>query len=251
MWSWKPYQSVADRKIKAEKTISKMQKKGKKLNPVRIESRKIATSFWGNAWCKHLESLSDYVTRLPRGRSYVRHGAVIDLVVQGGKIKALVLGSEVYNVSISITKVDQTKWGAILKKCSGSIASVIELLQGKFSSAVMKTITDQQNGLFPLEKEISFECDCYDWASMCKHIAAALYGIGARLDVEPELIFVLRQVNHMELLHSVTYQTEMIGPAKSKVIDNQDLSDLFGIDIDERSFKPTPIKTKLKPKIKK
>jgi uncharacterized Zn finger protein len=231
-WGWRPYESVEDRKLRAEKTIAKMEKKGLKLCPIRIEGRQIVTSFWGKAWCSHLESFSDYATRLPRGRSYARHGSVINLVASKGKVEALVQGSELYNVSIHITKVDNEKWQAILKKCSGEIASIIELLQGKLSSAVMATITDKQNGLFPLPKEISLKCSCPDWAGMCKHIAAALYGVGTRLDLEPELLFTLRNVDHMELLQSATISTKTIGSAKSKTLEDQDLSALFGIDFD-------------------
>jgi uncharacterized Zn finger protein len=29
---------------------------------------------------------------------------------------------------------------------------------------------------------------------MCKHVAAVLYGIGARIDERPELLFLLRSV---------------------------------------------------------
>ena len=241
-WGWRAYESVGARKSKAEKTIAKMEKKGIKLYPIRIEGRSITQSFWGNAWCKHLESFSDYENRLPRGRSYVRHGAVISLEASQGKINALVQGSEIYNVNINISKVDDTKWQTILKKCSGEISSLIELLQGKVSSAVMTTITDKHSGLFPLPKEISLKCSCSDWADMCKHIAAVLYGIGNRLDINPELLFALRNVDHMELLKSATIRTESFGVAKSKTLENQDLSALFGIDLDEEPLKNKKIK---------
>ena len=132
-WDSRPYESVAKRKRKAEQTIVNMEKKGRKLFPIRIEGRKLTKSFWGNAWCKHLESFSDYATRLPRGRSYARHGSVINLESQNGKIEALVQGSEIYDVSITIQKVENQKWQVILRKCAGEIASIIELLQGKIS----------------------------------------------------------------------------------------------------------------------
>ena len=243
-WDWPPYESVTERKRKAEKTIVNMEKKGRKLFPVRIEGRKITKSFWGNAWCKHLESFSDYATRLPRGRSYARHGSVINLESKNGEIEALVQGSEIYDVSITIQKVEQQKWQVILKKCAGEIASIIELLQGKISSAVMTTMTDKQNGLFPSPKEISFKCSCYDFAKMCKHIAAVLYGIGARLDHEPELLFNLRNVNHMELITNVAISTSSTGTIKTKVIESQDLSTLFGIELDTPSSPHSKIKLK-------
>lgn len=230
-WRWAPYKSVANRQRDAEKTIVKLQKQGQKVSPVRVEGIKIASSFWGRAWCDHLESFSDYQSRLPRGRSYVRHGAVIHLEVSNREISALVQGSALYNVSVKIKAVKDETWQAILKKCSGEVSSLIEILQGKFSSAVMGIIIDKRTGLFPLSEEIEFKCSCYDWANMCKHVAAVLYGIGARLDLEPELIFMLRDVDHMELL-DITVTGVATSPSKSKIIENQDLSALFGIDID-------------------
>ena len=231
-WDWKPYESVAERKQKAEKTIAKIEKKtGKKLSPIKIEGKKIADSFWGKAWCKHIESFGDYESRLSRGRSYARHGSVIDLKILPGVVKSMVQGSEIYDVDINIVPLDTNKWNDIVNKCSGQISSVIELLQGKISSSIMTSIADQQNGLFPLQKEISFDCSCPDFASMCKHIAAVFYGIGSRLDLEPELLFMLRKVDHMELVNNVTIATK--SKKSAKTIQNQDLSELFGIDIDD------------------
>lgn len=236
-WGWPRYVSVSERRIKAEKTVSKMLKKGQKISPVKLDGRILAKTFWGKAWCDHLESFSDYETRLPRGRSYVRNGSVIHLDIEAGKVAALVQGSSLYKVQIDIQSVDQNKWGAILKKCSGEIDSVVELLQGKLSSAVMKTMTDKQNGLLPLPKEISLTCSCPDWAEMCKHVAAALYGVGARLDHEPQLLFKLRKVDHMELINHTTLKTPSARPSKSNVIENQNLSELFGIEIADKPAK--------------
>ena len=237
-----PYVSVAQRKKNAEKTIAKKIKKGEKISPVRIEGKKIANTFWGEAWCDHLESFSDYESRLPRGRSCVRHSAVIHLGIKKGSIEGMVQGSELYKVNIKITPVTKIKWEDIAKKCSGEIGSVIELLQGKLSSAVMKTITDKQQGLFPLPNEISLKCSCPDWADMCKHVAAVLYGVGARLDTMPELLFTLRNADHMELITNAAIQTGIEKPTKSKTVADQDLSALFGIDIEDNIEKPVKLK---------
>ena len=245
-YSWKPYQSVDERKKEAEKTIKKLQKKGKILDPVRIEGRIIAKTFWGKSWCKHLESFSDYDTRLPRGRSYARCGAIIDLKLEQGKITALVQGSEMYDITINIEQVDQQKWQNIIQKCTGEISSVIELLQGKISENVMGIITDKTNGLFPDLSNIKMKCDCYDWAKMCKHIAAVFYGIGARLDEKPELIFTLRGVDYKELISSSTINFKSTKQAKGKVVEDQDLASLFGIDIED-----SIVKTSKKAKNKK
>lgn len=223
-------------------------------HPIVIEGRTIANTFWGKAWCKNLESYSDYANRLPRGRSYVRNGSVIDLKVGEGEITALVNGSSIYKVKITITKVVTNKWNKIVNECAGKIDSLIELLQGKFSKAVMQIMTDTEKGLFPHPKEIKLSCSCPDWADMCKHIAAVLYGIGARLDDKPEELFILRKVDHDELIakagtHSFTQTTVL---ESDQILDGSDLSTLFGIDMGDVSKKDlTPSNQNIKLKNKK
>ncbi len=228
-----PYVSVAKRRQKAAKTAAQMAKRGEKVSPIRIEGRTIAKTFWGKGWCDHLESFSDFANRLPRGRTYVRNGSVIHLNVSHGQIEALVQGSSLYKVNIEIKSVADKKWQKVLSDCSGQIDSIVELLQGKLSSGVMKTITDKQNGLFPQPKEISLHCSCPDWAEMCKHVAAVLYGVGARLDKEPELLFKLRNVDHLDLISKASLKAPSKRSAKAQVIEGEDLSNLFGIEMDD------------------
>lgn len=227
-----PYVSVAERRKNAQKLVEKLKKKGQTLNPIQIEGRTITRTFWGKSWCNHLESFSDYDNRLPRGRTYVRNGSVIDLSIGNGKIAAMVSGSSIYNVEIKISQLDNLCWKRIVEDCSGKIESLIELLQGKFSKNVMEVITQPDKGLFPHPRQIEFDCSCPDYASMCKHVAAVLYGVGARLDDRPEELFVLRQVDHLDLLDNVNVSiltTDDQG--ESALGSDQDLSSLFGIDI--------------------
>ncbi|PKN04802.1 MAG: hypothetical protein CVU74_05075, partial [Deltaproteobacteria bacterium HGW-Deltaproteobacteria-9] len=193
---WKPYVPVAQRRAKAEKVATKAKKAGKDLHPVVAAGRRaIAHTFWGKAWCDNLEAYSDFENRLPRGRTYVRNGSVIDLKIEPGKVRALVMGSRLYQIEISIAAVSDSHWQALAKECTGAIASLVELLQGKLSQAVMTRICQPTTGLFPAPRDIQLDCSCPDWATMCKHVAAVLYGVGARLDAQPELLFTLRQVD--------------------------------------------------------
>jgi uncharacterized Zn finger protein len=244
---WKPYVSVAKRRSQAQSKLKKLQKSGLDVQPIEIEGRKIAKSFWGAAWCDHLESFGDYANRIPRGRTYVRNGSVCHLAIKKGKIEAMVSGSEMYNIKVSITRLDIDRWNGVKKKCTGHVSSVLELLQGKLSASVMGVVTDKKTGLFPSPKEIKFSCDCPDYASMCKHIAAVLYGVGARLDSQPELLFTLRGVNHHEL---ITADIAVAGSAPKKGvrrrIASDALADVFGIDMAEDT--PVP---KVLAKVKK
>ena len=224
------YIPVATRRKQAAHLVEKLKKKGQTINPIIIEGRSIAKTFWGKQWCKNLESYSDYESRLPRGRTYVRNGSVIDLTIGSGEVKALVSGSSVYTVNITIACVDPTQWDSIVKECSGKIDSLIELLQGKLSKGVMEIITQPKSGLFPHPKDIKLTCSCPDYASMCKHVAAVLYGVGARLDEQPESLFLLRQANHLDLLESAEWTVPQTSGQDSPTLDT-DLGSLFGIDL--------------------
>ncbi len=232
-WGYAPYVRVADRKVQAIKLVAKLKQQGQDVSPILIEGRLISTTFWGKAWCKHLEAYSDYKNRLPRGRTCVRNGSVIDLKVNAGTIKALVNGSSVYTVDVTIDPLPSSKWDTLIKECSGKIESLIELLQGTFSKGVMEIITHREKGLFPHPKEIKLNCSCPDWADMCKHVAAVLYGIGARLDERPEDLFLLRHVDHKALLVQARSATldKALDP-RTKTVTG-DLSALFGIDIED------------------
>src|SRR6266498_3033873 len=198
---WRPYVPVARRKANAKAFALKLAKKEKRaLAPVELPGRLIAASFWGKAWCENLEQYSDFANRLPRGRTYLRNGSVIDLQIERAKIKAIVSGSEIYRVTIDISTLPATVWARIKKDCARSVDSLIDLLQGKFDQGVMERLSRCDCGLFPQPKEIKMACSCPDWAGMCKHVAATLYGVGARLDIDPELLFTLRDVDHLELI---------------------------------------------------
>lgn len=232
---WKPYVPVAKRREKALKMAMKEKKAGKTLSPVIIEGRKIAKTFWGTAWCDNLESYSDYQNRLPRGRTYVRNGSIIDLVIGPGKVSAQVMGSNLYTIKIVIAPVSESHWKSLVKECTGSIASLVELLQGKFSKSVMERICQPKTGLFPPPKDITLNCSCPDWAVMCKHVAAVLYGIGARLDDVPELLFTLRQVDAGDLVTQAAELPDKAtkAPSRGKVLDDDQLADVFGLEMDE------------------
>lgn len=230
---WKKYVPVAKRRAKAQAHAKKLDKDGKPLEPVVVNSRSIANTFWGKAWCNNLEAYSDYANRLPRARTYVRNGSVIDLKILPGKVMAQVVGSSRYRIEIDIQPMAIPRWRELIKDCTGSIESLVELLQGQLSDAVMQRICTPKTGLFPSPAEIRFECSCPDWADMCKHVGAALYGVGARLDTDPQLLFTLRKVDANDLLSAQTADitTPKKTPATSRVLSDDALADLFDIDM--------------------
>ena len=237
---WAPYVPVAERRRRAMRKMESLRKKGVDVQPVQIDGRKIAKTFWGEAWCDHLEAFSDFANRLPRGRTYVRNGSVCHLAVAKGQIEAKVSGSKLYTVQVKIKTLVGKKWKAIKGRCSGQIGSLLELLQGRLSDQVMQVVTDRSEGLFPLPGEISFECSCPDWASMCKHVAAVLYGVGARLDEKPELLFALRGVNHDELIAADAEKAVAAATSrgKSKRLAIAEIENVFGIDLDSGGSAP-------------
>jgi uncharacterized Zn finger protein len=253
---WRSYVPVAQRRANALREMAKLRKKGHPVSPVTIEGRAIAKTFWGKAWCENLEGYSDFANRLPRGRTYVRNGSVIDLQIGPGEIQALVSGSDIYRVVVRVVPVTKARWESICKDCAGAIDSLIELLQGRFSKGVMERICRQNTGLFPSPREIKLSCSCPDSAGMCKHVAAVLYGIGARVDQQPELLFRLHKVDEKELIAGAGQGLPLASktPAASKVLGGDDLSAMFGLDMGEDAavIAPKAAKTKAaKPRAKK
>jgi uncharacterized Zn finger protein len=252
-WGFRPYVSKAQRQRKASAELAKLKKKGHPISPVNVDGRKIADTFWGKAWCENLEGYSDFENRLPRGRTYVRNGSVIDLQIGSGEIKALVSGSSIYRVVVKVAPVGKARWQSICKDCAGAIDSLIELLQGRFSKGVMERVCRQKTGLFPSPHEIEFSCSCPDWADMCKHVAAVLYGIGARLDQKPDLLFRLHQVDEKELIAGAGKGLPLSkgAPSAKKVVAGEDLAALFGLDMvpETPAAKPNPAKPRAVKKV--
>jgi uncharacterized Zn finger protein len=234
LYGWAPYVSAAQRRREAELAQKRLAKQlGRPLSPVVIAGRKIATTFWGQGWCQNLERYSDFATRLPRGRSYVRNRCVVDLQIEPGTVTARVSGTDLYTVKIGVAAVPKARWRAIARDVAGAIDSVIELLQGRLSTHVMARLTAQGAGLFPSPTEITMSCSCPDWARMCKHVAAVLYGIGARLDTDPALLFTLRKVKQEDLIARAGTAGALTKGRKTsrRVIDESALGDVFGIDL--------------------
>ena len=250
--AWPRYVPVAERRRKAAKKVAALKKNGREIVPIEVSGRTIASTFWGKAWCDNLEAYSDYANRLPRGRTYVRNGSVVDLHIESGRVVALVNGSELYSVEIAIKGLSKPRWTEIKERCAGQIDSLVELLQGAFSRSVMEVIARKGEGLFPVPAEINLKCSCPDWATMCKHVAAALYGVGARLDDRPDLLFALRGVDPAEMIEAAVQQPMRNSKgAAGRVLATDTLSSVFGVDIDlgdDEPPTPATATTSSKPK---
>ena len=243
-WYYRPYESIAKRKSRAQRTLKRLQKKHPDLEPILIEGKGLAKTWWGKAWNSNLENYADFSNRIGRGRSYVKNGFVLDLKITRGKIDALVMGTEPkpYSIQIKIAALSKKKKETIKKKSKDKIDSLQELLEGKFPKGLEEIFTAKGAGLFPSPKEIKMGCSCPDWATMCKHVAATLYGVGARLDQAPELFFSLRGVDVGDLVDFAVKQrkTELLDSVSrkkksSRVIKDgeAELSTLFNIDFSE------------------
>jgi uncharacterized Zn finger protein len=242
-YEWREYVPVAERRRQAQQKLKTLRKKGQSVSPVMIEGRTIAKSFWGQSWCTNLERYSDFASRLPRGRTYVRNGSVVDLQIAKGEVTAFVSGSELYKIKIDIAPVTKKHWKGICRDCAGTIDSLVELLQGRLAKGVMDRVCREGDGLFPSPDEIKLSCSCPDWADMCKHVAAALYGVGARLDEQPRLLFVLRGVDENELLAGADQDFSLTksAPAGPKVLDESDVAALFGLEMAETVSSETSV----------
>ena len=246
---WAPYVSVGQRRRQAAIELSRLAKSGQSTSPVIIKGRTIAGTAWGKAWCANMERYSDYANRLPRGRTYVRNGSVIDLQLTPGQVVARVSGSSIYRTTLTVQPVPKTKWHQICADCAGGIDSLVELLRGRLSKAVMDRLCRQGDGLFPAPRDIRFECSCPDSAAMCKHVAAVLYGVGARFDHQPELLFTLRQVDAADLLSKAGSGVETTPVIGERTLAEDDVSALFGLEMDRGMAAPRPPVTRTTGKV--
>ncbi len=229
-----PYVTVAEKRQRAMQKAKQLAKKGEVLNPVVLDGTAIARTFWGKAWCTNVETYQDYANRLPRGRSYVRANAVIDLKLLPGKITAMVMGTSLYNITLTIKPLAPGRWNALKQKCVGKIASLLELIRGNLPKEILQEFCDPKSGLFPAMDEIQFSCSCPDYAHMCKHCAAVLYAVGHRLDEEPSLFFTLRGLDPNELLGATAVDVLAGdgGTEDSGLGTDVDIEDVFGVKLD-------------------
>ncbi|MDR3254717.1 MAG: SWIM zinc finger family protein [Synergistaceae bacterium] len=233
-WGYHEYVPVGKKKAFAQKKLDKLRKKDPDISPIVIEGKKIATTFWGAAWNRNLESYADYTNRIKRGSAYVKNGFVVDLRIKEGLVLALVQGSHLYEVKITIDELPAGKWKKILEQCGHSIANMAELAEGKFPKDLAEIFLQQNSGLFPSPKEIHFDCDCPDWAYMCKHVAAVLYGVGARFDREALLFFTLRGIPFEDLLKKsiegkLANMLKNAGNKSKRVLGDDSIADIFNL----------------------
>jgi uncharacterized Zn finger protein len=229
---WAPRKTATQRRADSARKIRDAARRGTPMSPVVLAGRKIAETFWGKAWCDNLERYQDFAYRLDRGRSYLRSGSVIDLKLEPGKVLASVSGSSLYKVAIEIDAIKPDAWRAIQRECAGGIGSRLDLLAGRLSEPVMARLCADRTGMFPAPSSIRFTCSCPDYAIMCKHVAATMYGVGARLDRSPELLFTLRRVSADELLASALSELPA-KPSPGRVLATGGLAALFGLELAE------------------
>ena len=232
--SW-DFDEVKEQKASVQREIAKRLKLGETF--VKLEapqgSKKLASTFWGKAWCDHLQTYQEYDHRLPRGRSYLRQGNVYQLKIEPGLVSAVVAGSELYETRVHIRPLSKERWRGLVEHSAGQVGSMLDLLAGRLGEGVLRVLTDSEVGMFPTTREIRFDCSCPDYADMCKHVAAVLYGVGVLLDTQPDLLFTLRSVDGAELLTSGQEGVVDGLAAKSGGLEGEDLSALFGIELGE------------------
>lgn len=233
-YDFREYVPVSRKKEKAAKQIEKLRKNDKSLSPVVIEGRKIAKTWWGNAWCVNLESYADFSNRIGRGSSYVKNGFVIDLKISEGLVTGKVMGTRLYTIEIEIDLLSEQRKNDIIKTIGRRIESVSDLIDGKFPKDFGELFLTQKRGLFPAPEEIHKSCSCPDWADMCKHVAAVLYGVGARLDQDPLLFFKLRGVDVKAFIKAsidekLNSLMKNAGKTTERVIKDADIAGIFGV----------------------
>ncbi|KJJ83858.1 zinc finger SWIM domain-containing protein [Candidatus Omnitrophus magneticus] len=251
------YVTLSEKLAKAERSLKQLKKKDPSITPLIVTGTKIVKTWWGKSWIENLKNYADYSNRLGRGRSYIKNGFILDFKIKEGEITSLVQGTrrEPYEIRIKIEPLDNKTWDEIKKHCEGKIESLTELIEGEFPKDLAEIFTRKGQGLFPSPKEIKFGCSCLDWADMCKHVAASLYGVGVKLDTDPKLFFTLRKVEMNDLITEALQNKSknMLKKANkktSRVIDDSAASKIFDINIDEEIVREIkPISKKNNPRV--
>lgn len=222
----------------AERSVKAAKKKGQKMEPaipVTGEDEEICQSWWGRAWCSNLMRYADFASRLERGRRYIRTGTVVDLKIRKGRVEARVQGTRKipYKVDIRISPFSEEKCQAVMAKCGRKIENMEDLVAGTFPED-LKDLFTEEGGFFPTPAEISCICSCPDWAIMCKHVAAAMYGIGLRLDENPFYFFEMRGIDINRFLdvtvdNKVESMLENADTVTERMLDTGKLDAIFGI----------------------
>jgi uncharacterized Zn finger protein len=249
---WWSYEDAREQRERLQREIEKRRRRGERFEalPAPAGQKKLSATFWGQAWCRNLEAYQEYESRLPRGRSYLRQGNVYNLEIEPGELSAVVAGSELYDTRISIQALPKKQWRQIVQSSVGQVGSMLDLLAGKLGDGLMRELTDPERGLFPKPKEIRFDCSCPDFADMCKHVSAVLYGVGVLLDTRPDLLFTLRGVDQAELLSDASSAAISGISAAEGDLDGADLSALFGIDLGSAEVE-SPVPAKERPAARK
>jgi uncharacterized Zn finger protein len=229
-WS---HEAAHEQKEHLQRQIDRRLKRGETMEVLTAPSgsKKLCTTFWGQAWCRNLEAYQVYDARLPRGRSCLRQGRVFNLDISAGRISALVAGADLYEASVHIQPLSPERWQEISSAATSRAPSMLDLLAGRLGDDLMQLLTNPEHGLFPNPKEIRFDCSCPDYADLCEHTAAALYGTGLKLDADPALLFTLRGVDPTALLATASSAAASTLPDTRGDLSDIDLSALFGIDL--------------------
>ncbi len=221
--------SAAEKKNRLERAQAQLLAADPEIAPLHLRHKtKLAASFWGRAWCRHLEIFHELDYRFSAGRTLLRAGAVLDLRCRETLLAAWVFDLEFYKVTIRFEPLDPAKWARFVGKAQGQVSSLLDLLAGKVPDSLAQLIADPSWGLFPESSELCFSCTCLDHASLCVHVSACLYGIGVRGDESAGLFFALRRVNPQEIISGLASELR----SQPGELPKLDLGQLFAIELE-------------------
>ena len=220
-----PKLRAADLKRLAAERADALRAEGEQLCPVVCSSRKLAERFWGAAWMRHLAQCEEGGLCLAPGRTLLRHGCVLDLRIAPGCIRARVSAQEIYDVHLRLEPLSEDQLERLTGACSGHIDSLVSLLEGKTSPALLQSLCEPETGLLPAPQHWRMSCTCPDWVEPCPHAAAAIYAAGVLIDREPTLLFTLRSLDPAALI-------SLPAAPPPAALDATALSSAFGIEID-------------------
>ena len=167
---------------------------------IEMASRPITKTWWGEKWLDALKGV-DYANRIGRGKTYANTGRVYDIIINDNLALAKVKGNyqSFYNVSVEFKQFSQSEKNTIIKAIYENPTVMSALLNRKLPREVYDLLKSQNVNVFPTShRDLNTDCNCPDYATICKHIAGLVYMIALEIDKDPFLIFKLRGLDLLD-----------------------------------------------------
>lgn len=165
---------------------------------------------WGQRFLQALEQGLE-PKRLARGRQYSASHRVPDWAWTGGHLRfsGKNRGTAYYGMNepirfeghIEISPLPGCLWQAVIPELGNQAGFIARLLLNEIPDSLESHLQARGHSLIPgrYGEDLQATCSCPETESPCRHVAAVLVALAARIDQTPLLLFELRGLNRATL----------------------------------------------------